>query len=74
MKNVVEQSINIEDYKKILFEGSIIHRKMMRFQSNYHMIYVKGINKVVLSGNDNKRVINEDGNSVIQLKRMDIIN
>ena len=60
-KNVVKQTVNIEDYKKVLFEGSIAYRKMVRFQSNYHQIYTKEANKVALTANDDKRVIGEDG-------------
>ena len=34
----------------------------MRFQSDIiRYIYTKEVNKVALSGNDDKRVINEDG-------------
>ena len=45
-KNIVKQTVNIEDYKKVLFEGSIAYRKMVRFQSNYHQIYTKEVNEV----------------------------
>ena len=33
-KNVVKKTINIKDYKTVLFEKSIIYRKMMQFKSN----------------------------------------
>ena len=33
-KGIVKKTINIEDYKTVIFEKSIIHRKRMRFQSN----------------------------------------
>ena len=33
-KNVEKKTISIKDYKTVLFERSIIHGKMMRFQSN----------------------------------------
>ena len=73
VKNVVKQTINIEDYKKVLFEISIAYRNMVRFQSNYHQIYTKEVNKVALSANDDKRVIGEGGIST-NIKRTDIIN
>ena len=39
--------------------GSIVHRKMINFQSDHHQIYTKEVNKVALSGNGDKRVIDE---------------
>ena len=51
VKNVVKHSINIRNCKKVLFEGSIAHRKMIWFQSDYHQIYTKDVNKVALSVN-----------------------
>jgi hypothetical protein len=64
-KNVVEKSIQLEDYRRVLFEKSIIHRKMKRFGTDRHQIYTKEVNKVALSGNDDKRVIQEDGISTL---------
>ena len=54
-KNIVKQTISVEDYKRVLFEGSIVHRKMIRFQSDHHQIYTKDVNKVALSGNYDKK-------------------
>jgi hypothetical protein len=64
-KNVVKKNIQLEDYRRVLFEGCIIHRKMIRFGTELHQIYTQEINKVALSGNDDKRVIQEDGISTL---------
>jgi hypothetical protein len=64
-KSVVKKTIQLEDYRRVLFEGSILHRKMVRFGTELHQIYTQEINKVALSGNDDKRIIQEDGISTL---------
>jgi hypothetical protein len=65
VRSVIRKNIQLEDYKRVLFEGSILRRRMVRFGTELHQIYTKEINKVALSGNDDKRIIQEDGVSTL---------
>ena len=42
-------------------DGTRVHRRMQVIASNRHETYTMEINKVALSGNDDKRIIQEDG-------------
>ncbi|KAL7639182.1 UNVERIFIED_CONTAM: hypothetical protein RMT77_010716 [Armadillidium vulgare] len=66
-KQVIKQTINIEDYKKALLENEILYRKMNTIQSKKHNLYTKQINKIALSGNDNKRVILDNNINTLAL-------
>jgi len=59
-KQVIQQTINIEDYKRALFEKETIHRTMNTIQSTEHNLYTTQINKVALCGRDDKRHILEN--------------
>jgi len=56
-KSVVKQTLNVEDYKSVLFNKSTIHRKMQTINSEKHCVYTNEINKVALCGKDDKRYI-----------------
>ena len=60
-KAVVRKSINSEYYKKCLLDGQYIHRTMNIIRSHQHEVYSEQLNKVVLSREDDKRIILEDG-------------
>ena len=60
-KAVVKKSIALEDYRRVLHDRCVIHRKMTRFQTDRHQIYTTEVNKVALSGDDDKRVIQDNG-------------
>jgi hypothetical protein len=64
-KSVIKKTIALEDYRRVLFENSVIYRKMVRFGTELHQIYTKEVNKVALSGNDDKRIIQDDGISTL---------
>ena len=59
-RSVVMNSITHEDYKTCLFTGEEQLRKMAVIRSHKHEVYTEEINKVALSGDDNKRFILED--------------
>ena len=48
-KCVVKKTITFEDYKRCLFEGTMIHRSQMMFRSKKHKIRMLEVNKLALS-------------------------
>jgi len=60
-KNVVQNSITHDDYKKALFSRQDQYRIMNVIRSYHHELYTEQVNKIALSSNDDKRVILEDG-------------
>ena len=46
-----------ENYKDSLFNDKIILKWQLRFKSNHHDIYREEVNKIALSSNDDKRLI-----------------
>ena len=59
-KTVTKNDIAFEDYKNVLFKQTIQMRKMNVIRSHKHEIFTEEINKIALSGNDDKRIIMED--------------
>ena len=59
-KSVIKQHITHRDYKVCLYTSEEQYRKMNVFRSRNHDVYTEEINKVALSANDDKRVIQED--------------
>ena len=60
-KNVTKRSIQFDDYRECLFSRKEQHRKMNVIRSQCHEIYTEEINKIVLSSDDNNRVIMAGG-------------
>ena len=60
-RNVVEENISHDDYRKTLFNRTDLHRAMNVIRSYKHDIYTEEVNKIALSSDDDKRVIQEDG-------------
>ena len=56
-KNVIKKSLIFEDYKKCLFSEENVLKEMNIIRSKNHDIYSVNVNKVALSGNDDKRLI-----------------
>ena len=59
-KNVVKKQIEFEDYVDCLFSNKKQMRKMNIIRSENHEIYSKEVNKLALSGDDDKREVLED--------------
>jgi len=59
-KSVVKKTITHEDYKECLLTRGQM-RKMNIIRSHMHELYTEEINKVALSGEDDKRIIQDDG-------------
>ena len=53
---VIKREFIFENYKDSLFNNEVILKSQQRFKSDYHKVYTKEINKIVLSSNDDKRL------------------
>ena len=60
-KSVVKNAITHEDYKECLFTKRVQSRTMNVIRSHLHDIYTEEINKIALSADDDKRLIQHDG-------------
>ena len=60
-KNVTKRSIQFDNYQECLFSKKEQHRKMNVKRSHCHEIYTEEINKIILSSDDDNRVIMADG-------------
>ena len=59
-KNVIKKKIEFEDYVECLFTGEKQMRTMNIIKSENHEIYSKEVNKLALSGEDDKRILCKD--------------
>ena len=59
-KNKVKKGIDFEDYVDCLFTGEKHMRTMNIIKSENHEIYSKEVNKLALSGGDDKRILYKD--------------
>ena len=55
-KSVIKRELMFENYKDCLFNDKIILKSQQRFKSNHHNVYTEEINKIAVSGNDDKRL------------------
>ena len=55
-KCVIKRRFMVKDYKDCLFNNKIILRSQQRFKSDHYNVYAEQINKIALSGNDDKRL------------------
>jgi len=58
-KNVVNKSITHEDYKDCIFTGKEQSKRMNVIRSHKHDLYTEVVNKIALSADDDKRIIQE---------------
>ena len=56
-KCVIKKMLKFEDYKKYLSDNKPMLKSQQRFKSKNHEVYKENINKIVLSSNDDKRII-----------------
>ena len=50
----------MEEYKSSLFNHETINKKIYTIQSTKHELYTNKINRIALSGDDDKRIILQD--------------
>ena len=60
-KNVVKKTLTFEDYKNYLFSKKNVLRSQLLFRSYKHDIHTIEVNKLALSSDDDKRIIQQDG-------------
>ena len=60
-KNVVKKTLTFEDYKNCLFNKTNILRSQLLFRSYKHDVHTIEVNKLALSSDDGKRIIQPDG-------------
>ena len=48
--------LKFSDYKDCFLKNEVILKSKQRFKSETHNVYTKEINKIALSGNDDKRL------------------
>ena len=59
-KCVIKKELKFNDYKDFLLNDKVVLKSQQRFKSERHDVYTENINKIALSNNDNKRMINSD--------------
>ena len=57
---VIKQKIMFQNYKDCLFNDKTVYRSQERFKSYNHDVYTEEVNKIALSGNDDKRLQTSD--------------
>ena len=60
-KCVIKQKLMFQNFKNCLFNNKTIYRSQERFKSYNHDVYTEDVNKIALSGNDDKRLQTFDG-------------
>ena len=59
-KCVIKRMIKFNDYMNRFLKDEVIVKSQQRFISKKHDIYTENINKIVLSNNDDKRMVSSD--------------
>ena len=57
---VIKKMIKVKDYKNCLLKDKVLLKSQQRFISKRHDVYTEDINKIVLSNNDDKRMVSSD--------------
>ena len=56
----MKKMIKFDDYKKCLLNDEVILKLQQRFISNKHDVYTEDVNKIVLSNDDDKRIVSSN--------------
>ena len=59
-KCVIKRMIKFNDYKNCLLKDKVLLKSQQRCISKKHNVYMKNINKIALSNNDDKRIVSSD--------------
>ena len=55
-KCIVKREITFKNYADALFNDEVTIKSQQRFRSDHHKVYTEEVNKIALSGNDDKRI------------------
>ena len=55
-KCVIKQKLMVKNYKNCLFNDKTILKSQQRFKSDHYDVYTEEVNKIALSGDDDKRL------------------
>ena len=59
-KCIIKRMIKFDDYKNCLLKDEAVLKSQQRFISKKHNVYTENINKIVLSNNNDKRIVSSD--------------
>ena len=59
-KRIIKRMIKFNDYKICLLKDEVVLKLQQRFISKKHDVYTESINKIVLSNNNDKRIVSSD--------------
>ena len=59
-KCVIKRELKFNNYKDCLLNDKVVLKSQQRFKSERHDVYTENVNKIVLSSNDDKRLIASD--------------
>ena len=59
-KCIIKRMIKFNDYKNCLLKDKVLLKLQQRLTSKKHDVYTENINKIVLSSNDDKRIVLSD--------------
>ena len=65
-KCVEKKTISFDNYKNCFLDlkGKSIYRSHLMFKNNKHEIHTVEVNKVTVTGDDDKRILKKDGTKV----------
>ena len=64
-KCILKKTLDFEDYKQCLFAGKNAFRKHLLFHNKLREVYMVAVNKLALSKDDDKLVIQSNGVSTL---------
>ena len=69
-KCAIKQKLMFGNYKDCWFNNNTVYRSQEIFKSYYHVMYTEEVNKIALSGNDDKRLQTFDRLQHIHMEQM----
>ena len=64
-KCVVSEGLTFDDYKTCLFDGKTIYKGQMLFENKKHKVYTVNKYKIALNRDDDKRIVQADGITIL---------